>query len=105
MWLARFLGCGSTGNVWQCQFDNVKQPFAAKVVEVPRSSDLAARERFRKEFKVYLTLEEAYQSGKLKDRIAPHCYGAFEGNNADVLILDLHDNILNSWDQLTLPER
>ena len=82
-----------------------KQPFAAKVVEVLRSSDLEARERFRKEFKVYLTLEEAYQSGKLKNRTAPHCNGAFEGNNVDVLILGLHDNILDPWDQLTPPER
>ena len=31
-------------------------------------------------------MEEAYQSGKLQDRIAPCCYGAFEGNNIDVLM-------------------
>lgn len=28
----------------------------------------------------YLTMEEAFQSGKLPNRIPPRCYGAFEGN-------------------------
>jgi hypothetical protein len=50
-------------------------------------------------------MEKEYQPGKLQDRIALRCYGAFEGNNIDVLILDLHDNNLDSWDQLNLPER
>jgi hypothetical protein len=50
-------------------------------------------------------MEKAYQSGKFQDRIAPRCYGAFEGKNIDVLILDLHDNNLDSWDQLKPPEQ
>jgi hypothetical protein len=70
-----------------------------------RSSDLEARKRFRNEVDVYITLEKAYRSGQLQDRIAPRCYGAFEGKNIDVLILDLHDTILDSWDHLMPEER
>ena len=74
-------------------------------MQVLRSSDIEARKRFRNEVDVYITLEKAYQSGQLEDRIAPRCYGAFEGKNIDVLILDLHDAILDSWDPLTPHER
>ena len=70
-----------------------------------RLSDIEARKRFRNEFDVYITIEKAYQSGKLQDRIAPRCYGAFEGKHVDVLILDLHDTILDSRDHLTSQER
>jgi hypothetical protein len=79
--------------------------FAIKVVEVLRRSDAASRQRLRSEFEVYLSLEEAYQSGKLPDRIAPRCYGAFKGNRVDVLILDLCEGILNQWGELSAPER
>ena len=50
-------------------------------------------------------LEEAYQSGKLPHRIAPHCYGAFEDDVVDVLILELCDGILSEWDELNDKER
>jgi len=103
--LTRFIGHGSTGSVWKCHFDDFEQPFAVKVVEVLRSTDMEARKRFRNEVDVYITLEKAYQSGQLQDRIAPRCYGAFEGKYIDVLILDLHDTILDSWDHLTPQER
>ena len=74
-------------------------------MEVLRSSDIEARKRFRHEVDVYIALENAYQSGQLEDRIAPRCYGAFEGKNIDILILDLHDGILDPWDHLTPQER
>jgi hypothetical protein len=82
-------------------------PFAVKVVEMLRSSDIEARKRLRNEFDVYIAMEKAYQSGKLRDRIAPRCYGAFEGKNADALVVDLHNNniILDSWDHLNPRER
>ena len=105
LWLTHFVGFGSTGNVWQCHFDNSDDLFAAKIVELIRHSDAASRQRLHNEFKVYLSLEEAYQSGRLHDRIAPRCYGAFEGHCMDVLILDLCDGILNSWDDLSASER
>jgi len=70
-----------------------------------RSSDIEARQRLRNEFDVYITMEKAYQSGKLRDRIAPRCYGAFEGKYIDVLILDLHNAVLDSWDDLKPQER
>ena len=70
-----------------------------------RSSDIEARQRFRNEFGVYVTMENAYQSGKLQNRIAPRCYGAFEGKYIDVLILDLHNAVLDSWDDLKPQER
>ena len=70
-----------------------------------RPSDIEARKRLRKEFDVYITLEKAYQSGQLQDRIAPRCYGAFEGKNADALILDLHHPILDSWNHLKPQEQ
>ena len=99
------IGHGSTGSVWNCHFDDFEKLFAVKVVEVLRSSDLEARKWFRNEVDAYITLEKAYQSGQLHDRIAPRCYGAFEGKNVDALILDLHGTILDSWDPLTDEER
>ena len=70
-----------------------------------RSSDIQARQRLRKEFDVYIAMENAYQSGNLQNRIAPRCYGAFEGKYIDILILDLHNTILDSWDHLEPQER
>jgi hypothetical protein len=78
---------------------------AIKVVEVLCRSDAASRQRLRSEFEIYLSLEEAYQSGKLPDRIAPHRCGAFEGDAMDVLILELCDGILGKWDELNDLER
>ena len=79
--------------------------FAVKIVEVLRRSDADNRQRLRNEFDFYLTLDKAYQSGQLRDRIAPRCYGAFEGNGVDVVILDLFDDVLNDWDELSASER
>ncbi|KAM6493291.1 hypothetical protein JOM56_011425 [Amanita muscaria] len=106
LWLTRFIASGSTGNVWQCRFDDCDDLFAGKVVEVLRLSDAGSRQRLRNEFNVYLTLEKAHQSGQLRDRIAPCCHGAFsKGNGVDILILDLCDGILNEWEELRAPER
>ncbi|KIL58501.1 hypothetical protein M378DRAFT_170490 [Amanita muscaria Koide BX008] len=105
LWLTRFVASGSTGNVWQCRFDNCDELFAVKVVEMLRLSDAGSRQRLRNEFKVYLTLDKAYKSGQICDRIAPRCYGAFEGDRMDVLILDLCDGILNDWEELSAAER
>jgi hypothetical protein len=105
LWLTRFVGSGSTGNVWQCHLDNSDNLFATKFVELRRRSDAASCQRLRNEFKVYLSLEEAYQSGKLPYRIAPQCYGAFEGDTVDVLILELCDGTLSKWDELNDEER
>ncbi|KAH9180574.1 hypothetical protein EDB89DRAFT_2110658 [Lactarius sanguifluus] len=85
LWLTRLIGFGSTGNVWQCYFDN--------------SDDQV------KNFGVYLTLETAYQSGQLHDRIAPHCYGAFRGDGVNVLILELCSGTLKGWGELDISER
>ena len=79
--------------------------FAVKIVELLRPSDADSQQRLRNEFNVYLTLEKAYQSGRLRDRIAPCCYGAFEGDGVDVIILELCDDILRAWDELNDSER
>ncbi|KAH9964387.1 hypothetical protein BGW80DRAFT_1438550 [Lactifluus volemus] len=105
LWFTRFIASGSTGAVWQCRFDTCHESFAAKIVEVLRPSDTQKRQRLRNEFKIYLILEEAYQSGRLHDRIAPRCYGAFVGRYLDVLVLELCDSIMNSWDDLSDSER
>lgn len=105
LWLTRFIGFGSTGNVWKCRFDNSDSLFAIKVVELLRRSDVGRQQRLRNEFGVYLTLEMAYQSGQLHDRITPHCYGAFEGDGVYVLILELCDGTLNAWNELNVSER
>ncbi|KIL58963.1 hypothetical protein M378DRAFT_27259 [Amanita muscaria Koide BX008] len=105
LWLTRFVGFGSTGNVWQCRFDDSVDLFIAKIVEVLRHADADNRQRLRNEFKIYLTLEKAYQSSQLDDRIAPRCYGAFKGDGVDVLILDLCDGVLDEWGELSDPER
>jgi hypothetical protein len=57
------------------------------------------------EFDIYLTLEMAYQSRKLCNRISPHCYGAFKDDRISVLVLGLCDGILNSWHELNASER
>jgi hypothetical protein len=105
LWLTRCIGSGSTGSVWQCRFDNSDDSFAVKIVEVLRRSDTDRQKRLHNEFNTYLTLDEAYQSGNVCDRIAPRCYGAFEGNGVDLLILDLCDGNLNDWDELSRSER
>ena len=105
LWLTRFVGSGSTGNVWECRFDDCDDLFAAKVVEVLRPSDADSRQRLLNEFKVYLTLDRAYHSGQLHDPIAPRCYGAFKGNHVDVLILDLCEGVLKEWVELSISER
>ena len=79
LWLTRFVAAGSTGNVWECRFDNCDDLFAVKVVEVLLSSDSGSRQRIRNEFNVYLTLDRAYHSGQLRDRIAPRCAAAAMG--------------------------
>jgi hypothetical protein len=104
LWLTRFIGFGSTGNVWKCRFDNSDDLFAVKIVELLRHSDMDSRQRLRNEFNIYLIIEAAYQSRLLRDRITPRCYGAFEGDGVDVLVLDLCDGILNSWDELSTTE-
>jgi len=68
-------------------------------------ADADSRQRLHDEFNIYLTLEKAYQSRQLRHRIAPRCYGAFEGDGVVVLILDLCDGILNEWEELSDPER
>jgi hypothetical protein len=105
LWLTCFIASGLTGNIWQCHFDNSNDSFAAKIIEVLCPSETENQQRLRNEFKIYLILDEAYQSGRLCNHIAPCCYGAFEGNGIDVLILDLCDGILNSWDELSTSER
>jgi hypothetical protein len=105
LWLTRFVGSGSTGNVWQCRFDDSTDLFAAKTVEVLCRADADSRQRLHNEFNIYLALEKAYQSRQLHHRIAPRCYGAFEGDGMVVLILDLCDDILNEWGELSDPER
>ena len=99
LWLTRFLGLGSTGNVWKFHFDNGSASFAVKIVELPHSYDTGPRQRLHKEFAIYLIIEAAYQSGQLRNRITPRCYGAFEGDGVDIIVLDLCDGILNSWDE------
>jgi hypothetical protein len=106
VWLTHFIGSGSTGNVWKICFDDREESFAIKIVEPLQPSEEASRERLRNEFKVYLALEEAYQSRKMLNRIAPQCYGAFEGDAMDFLILELCDGgVLGEWDELSDSER
>jgi serine/threonine protein kinase len=111
LWLTQFIGFGSTGHVWKCRFDNSDGLYAIKVVESPRGSEdeVERQQRFYNEVEVYSTLETAYQSGQLRDRITPHFYGAFKGDGIYVLILELSDVTLNTitWepDELSILER
>lgn len=113
LWLTHIIGSGSTGNViWQGHFDSSASgdSFAIKVVEFSHDcegdeGDEIRQQQFCNELGVYLSLEMAYQSGKLHYHITPHCYGAFEGNNAHVLILELCHGTLNGWDELNISER
>ncbi|KAF8339291.1 hypothetical protein F5887DRAFT_1062844 [Amanita rubescens] len=105
LWLTRFVGSGSTGNAWECHFDGSADFFIVKIVEVLRHADADKRQRLHDEFKVYLTLEKAYQSRQPHDRIAPRCYGAFKGDGIAILVLDLCDGVLNEWGELSDPER
>lgn len=105
LWLTRLIASGSTGNVWACRFDNCNDLFAVKTVEVLRLSDAGGQQRLHNEFDIYLTLDKKFQSGHLRNRIAPRCYGAFRGNGIDILILDLCDGVLNEWGELSALER
>jgi hypothetical protein len=96
LWLNRFIGFGSTSNVLRCHFDNSDDSFAVKIVELLHPSDKDSRQRLRNEFNTYRIIEAAYQSRRLRDRIPPRCYGAFEGDGIDVLVLDLCDGILGT---------
>lgn len=102
LWLTRFIGFGSTGNVWQCHVHNSDDLFAIKIAESIRRSDTGNRQRLRNEFKVYLTLEKAYHSGRLG---RPRCYGAFKGDGLDIVILELCDDMVGAWDELNDSER
>lgn len=55
---------------------------------------------------MYLALEVAYKSGKLPNCITPQCYGAYENDGVDVLILDLClcNGIFDQWSELTASE-
>lgn len=91
------------GVYWRClgsSFWYCDHMFAVKVVEMLRSSDAERRQRLRTKFNVYLTLEKKFKSEYLRDCIAPCCYGAFENDRMDIFILDLCDDILNSWEEL-----
>ena len=105
LWLTRVIGSGSTGTVWQCRPDTSDSLFAVKVVEMLRGSDVERQQRFYNEFGVYLSLELAYQSKQLCDRITPHCYGGFKGKRINVLILELCNGTLKSWDELNISEQ
>ncbi|KAI9464977.1 hypothetical protein BJY52DRAFT_1392951 [Lactarius psammicola] len=87
LWLTGLIGFGSTGNVWQCYFENGNSSFAIKVVELLRRSDVERRRRFCNELDFYLTLEMAYQS------------------RVDALILELCGDTLKGWDELNISER
>lgn len=104
LWLTRFIGFGSTGKVWRSNLDYSDDSFAVKIVELLRPSDVDSQQRLRNEFNVYLIIEAAYQSGRLRDRITPCCYGAYEGDDVDVLVLELCDGIPNTWDELSASE-
>jgi hypothetical protein len=78
---------------------------SAKIAEVLRREDANRRLRLHNEFNVYPTLEQAYKSGQLPNRIAPHCYGAFEGYGIDILILDLCQGLVGSADASTAVSR
>ena len=90
---------------WQCRFDGSVDFFIAKIVEVLCRADADNQQRLHDEFNIHLTLEKAYQSCQPHDRIAPRCYGAFEGDGVAVLILDSCDGVLNEWEGLTDSER
>ncbi|KAH8995247.1 kinase-like domain-containing protein, partial [Lactarius hatsudake] len=105
LWLTRHIGCGSTGNVWECHFVNSDDLFAIKAIKLQHRSDVERQRRSYNEFEVYLSLEIAYQSGQLRDCITPHCYGAFEGDGTDILILGLCGDTLKDWDELNFSEQ
>ena len=94
LWLTCVIGSGSTGIVWQCCSDESSGLYAIERLE-----------RFRNEVEVYLTLEMAYQSRQLCNCITPYCYGAFKDDRTNVLVLELCDGTLYSWDELNNSEK
>jgi hypothetical protein len=105
LWLTRVIGSGSTGTVWQCHSDKSDGLYAIKVAELLCRSDVERLRRFWNEVEIYLTLEMAHQSGQLCNRVTPHCYGAFKDDRTNVLVLELCNGTLNSWDELNISER
>ena len=62
------------------------RPHCCVITRLRGNKRESSSSQFCRDFEIYFIMEEAYQSGKLQDRIAPCCYGAFEGNNIDVLM-------------------
>ena len=100
-WLTEFVGSGSTGNLWKSCFDNRDEFFAIKIAEPLCSFEATSCKQLHNKFKAYLALEEAYRSGNLPNHIALQCYGVFEDDTMDVLLLELCDGILWEWDELS----
>ncbi|KAH8111596.1 hypothetical protein DFH11DRAFT_1512905 [Phellopilus nigrolimitatus] len=111
--LTRPLGHGTTGLVYECQLEAksaqdipIPRAFAVKFVEVLKTEDESRRDRLRHEFGIYQILERACrQPGQLSKRIAPQCFGMFEGGNLSVLILELQGSALRKWEDLNQTEK
>ncbi|KAH8111592.1 hypothetical protein DFH11DRAFT_589626 [Phellopilus nigrolimitatus] len=111
--LTRPLGHGSTGFVYEGQLETksaqdnwIPRAFAVKFVEVLKTEDEIRRERLRHEFGIYQILDRACsQSGELSKRIAPRCFGMFEGGNLSVLVLELQGDALWKWEDLNPTEK
>ena len=90
LWLTRFLGSGSTGNAWECRFDDCDDLFAAKVVEFYAHLMQTADNDFLMSLKSTLPWTGRIT---LVNYTIPSLH-AFKGNHLDVLILDLCEGVL-----------
>lgn len=108
--LRRLIGEGSTGIVYEARlFDNgiedESRAYALKFVYKRTRSKEEVRDRevrLRKEFSVYLRLEEARHQDGI-DGIAPRCYGLFESDLMMILVLDYGCDALkgDAWSMIS----
>jgi hypothetical protein len=92
------LGAGSTGYVYRASMG--EKTLAVKIVQILSPDDDSKRRRLRSEFGIYSLLELAFRSGKLARRISPQCYALFGSRRLDALIMELHDSLISTWDDL-----
>ena len=113
--LIRGIGEGATAVVYEAKIDidgkgedPSSRSFAVKLLQKNNSEDTQRfTEYLRKEFRIYHTIEQAKQEGKLKVDIVPRCYGLFECKEFLALIMDYGGRAMTTseWQSLEFEDK
>lgn len=110
MQLHRFLGSGSTGDVYGATLDidgidiiktNVALSHVVKLVTKDTSAENVMRiSRLQNEFSMYQQIEKARLAGYSVESI-PRCYGLYESKYSYVLLLEYAGEPIQDFEQIT----